>query len=255
MSNEEGEAIKSDEVKKERRKAGRPRGIHNSVFKDIGPVLNEDLFRLWLTGKSLDDIVRFYTNPRTKQQQFTIAALRRATLFYKWDERKNELLDQMMKTNNEQIVIDKQRQLTALSMILEMNLSKIENAYQSFLDNPKKFFERIKEEKSEESIFVLKDLQDFKDFFDYYKKITMPELTETGQVKSGLSFIQNVLVPNQTNVNANVEVAGGNGGGNLLSSPDVRNAFFDFIRKASDAKLKGESDPILLVEPEKEVNG
>lgn len=238
-----------------KRKRGRPAKVYDRKYKVhlIDPLLNEELFRLWLSGKTFNDIVRLYTTDMTKNQKFSLDTLKEAAEEYKWEERRKELTEQVMRMNNDQIIIDKQKQLSALSMIIDMNLTQVESAYKEYLKSPKKFLEKAREDKSG-AFWLIKDMTDLKGLFDYYKKMTAPDVvTEEGLIQGGgLSFVQNVMIPQQNNT-TNVSIKDNN---LCFGNNNVRGKFFDLIKHMADAKVSVEmgQDPKLL-EAEKKDDG
>jgi len=189
-----------------------------------------------------------------RRPQFSLVKLQSVYREYKWEERRKGIVKEIMEASDKQIIMDKHKQLVALSMMLEINTRKIEEVYKEYVIDPKKFFNKIEKDKKSKKgknsghfLCVVDSMEELKSLFDYYKKITSPEMAENGVVTPGLSFVQqNVMLPQQNNtVNNNVQIRDNK---LCLDNPEIRGQFFNLIKNIADLRANGESEkePLLL---------
>jgi hypothetical protein len=206
-------------IKREKRGRGRPTSlskIKNNAI--IDPVLNETLFRLWMDGKNLTEIVRMYANTSNR---FSLQVLSTTAERFKWIERRAELLDHIIKVNNEQILIDKRKQIEAVSRMIDMNLHIIEDAYKDYIKNPKKFFED--QERLKGLYWLVGDINKLKELFEFYEKVITESKPKQVEEKSQDSpAITNLIIQ---------------------SAPkEIRQKFYSLLKETADSVHTGQFD-------------
>jgi len=92
----------------------------------IDPILNEELFNLWASGYSLIEIYNLFL---TTEKSFSYDTLIRSKTRYKWDERREEIVDFLSKKSQQAIEISQSKQLKALELVIHMNLDRIKRDY------------------------------------------------------------------------------------------------------------------------------
>ena len=191
--------------------------------------MNEELFKLWIAGKSMYEISRMYS---TKSNFISTDIIKSTAERFKWYERKDELLKDIIDTNNKQILIDKQKQLTAVGMMIDMNIKVIESAYLEYVKNPKKFFDG--KEKLKEKFWMVNNIEDLKKLFEFYEKVIGGDkkIEPVGQNN------QNSLPP--VGINAYI----------INNAPvEIREKFYSMIKQTADVihvgSMKKDNQPLL----------
>lgn len=127
--NDNQEVQNNEEPKKEESKTSMAKS-HGRSVRAIDPILNETLFKLWLSGKSLMEIHRLYEGT---PKEFSLRCLYRTVVYYKWRERKELLLAAIREKTNEDIEIFLARKIDIVNETITLSHEEMIREYKLYV--------------------------------------------------------------------------------------------------------------------------
>ncbi len=118
--------------------------------------LNEILFKLWMMGKSLEELVGLYEGTA---EEFSMSSLYRSMLQYAWKERREKILSKVREGIDEEIELFTSEKIKTLHVIMSLTSDIVQRGYQDYLKNPSKHPDWVPS--SMKDIDILYKLHDF----------------------------------------------------------------------------------------------
>lgn len=94
---------------------------------------NEILFRLWMSGKTTQELFNIY---RGSPNEFSLDTLRRSMRRNKWKERREEIVTKIREQTDEDVQLYTTQKLRMLHQIIALTDETIEREYKEFVKNP-----------------------------------------------------------------------------------------------------------------------
>lgn len=139
--------------------------------KKISPELNEELFSLWMTGKSLMEICQKYAQ---EPNAFCLRTLLRAKKIYQWDQRRKDILQEMRSRFDEEILLEVRKFHFFYSMISDFNVENVSAEYKLFIADKDGYLKKLRSSQTR-PYWMVQNMQEFK------------ELMSIGQILFGKS--------------------------------------------------------------------
>lgn len=183
------------------------------LVPNIDDSFAERLFSLWMNGKTYTELASLYGNdPRYSLTYKMVVEIAKR---YEWHKRRKEIVERLRQDNDDNIFMEKRKQLYAFSQMIDMNVQAVQSVYKDFIENPQDFLGN--EEQMKKAWWMVKDLFTFREFLGMFKDITNNEQPE--QMVGGGATINIANIDPQ-----------------MLSTIQVREKMTTLLKEAADSR-------------------
>lgn len=183
------------------------------IVPNIDDSFAERLFSLWMNGKTYTELASLYgDDPRYNLTYKMVVEIAKR---YEWHKRRKEIVGRLRQDNDDNIFMEKRKQLYAFSQMIDMNVQAVQSVYKDFIENPQGFLEN--DEQMKKAWWMVKDLFTFREFLGMFKDITNNEQPE--QMVGGGATINIANIDPQ-----------------MLSTIQVREKMTSILKEAADSR-------------------